>query len=314
MSRVPSTVTVPRMLALTAWIAAQPGGASVSDICERFDITRSQLTAQLNTVMVTGVPPYTPDTMVDVLLDDDWVSIKPKWLDRSLSLTAAQGLALLAAAESLHDVPGSEPDGPLARALDKLAQAVRARPGHELDVHLGDVDKDTLAVVEASLRAGSAIKVTYYSANADRIDTRIIEPWVLRTVDGAWQVDAWCQTAGGVRTFRLDRMRTADDTGTPATTPRGEVDAPGYHPRTGDVPVTLILDPELAWAVDRWATQSVDVLDDGRLRVELLVGAAAWLQRVLLAAGPRIRVEECDMKAVADTTDMAQRILARYRP
>jgi proteasome accessory factor C len=312
MSRVPATTRVPRLLAIVAWVASQADGVPVEHICKRFGIGRTQLLAELNTVMLTGVPPYTPDALITVFVDDDIVRILPQWLDKSMALTAAQGLALLAAAEGLHDVPGSEPDGPLARAMHKLAAALRARPGRDVDIHLGSVGGGVLPVIERALADGESVAITYLSANADRTDERVIEPWVLRAIDGAWQVDAWCQRAGGVRTFRLDRMRDAAPTGEAARTPRGEVDAPGYRSGPDDVPVTLLLDPEVAWVVERWAVDDLEELDDGRLRVHLRVGAAAWLQRILLALGPRVAVEDAGDSRVVDVRPMAERILARY--
>jgi proteasome accessory factor C len=313
MSRMPTTTSIPRLLAIVAWVASQPGGVAVDDVCSRFGISRSQLTSALNTVMLTGVPPYTPDSLVTVFLDQDWVTIKPQWLEKPLTLTAAQGLALMAAAESLHDVPGSDPAGPLQRAMDKLATAVGAVPGRDVDIHLGEADEEVLAAVEAALTTGTTLSVTYYSANADRTDERLIEPWVLRAVDGSWQVDAWCQSAGQVRTFRLDRMRSASATGELASVPRGEVDAPGYRPGSGDVAVTLVLDPDMSWVVERWSVEDLEQIDDGRIRVRLRVGAAAWLHRVLLALGPRVEVEESADPAAVDVRPMAKRILARYR-
>jgi proteasome accessory factor C len=311
-SRVPAITKVPRLLAIVAWVAAQEGGVPVDVVCGRFGISRAHLLAALNTVMLTGVPPYTPDSLVTVFVDDDLVRIEPQWLDRPLALTAAQGLALMGAAEGLHDVPGSEPDGPLARAMHKLAGAVRARPGSDVDVHLGSVGEGVLPAIEQALADGTAVLITYHSANADRTDKRTIEPWVLRAVDGAWQVDAWCRDAGGVRTFRLDRMLDVVATGEAAVEPRGEVEAPGYRPGPDDVPVTLVLEPEVAWVVERWAVEDLEELEDGRLRVRLQVGAAAWLQRTLLALGPRVEVISAGDPTVVDLRPMAERILARY--
>ena len=52
-----------------------------------------------------------------------------EYFDRPLRLTPAEGVALLAAGRALLAVPGSDPTGPLATALEKLERRARARAG-----------------------------------------------------------------------------------------------------------------------------------------------------------------------------------------
>src|SRR5262245_26892472 len=73
-----------------------------------------------------GVPPYSPGDYLDVDEDPDGgVTIRlAEHFRRPLQLTPAEGLALLAAGRALLAVPGSDPAGPLATALDKLERAL----------------------------------------------------------------------------------------------------------------------------------------------------------------------------------------------
>ena len=59
------------MLAIVPWVAAQPDGATIAEICARFDLEPAQLQACLDTVFMVGVHPYTPDALVDVFVDQD---------------------------------------------------------------------------------------------------------------------------------------------------------------------------------------------------------------------------------------------------
>ena len=66
--------------------------------------------------------------------EDGHVSIRlADYFRRPLRLTPAEGLALLAAGRALLAVPGSDPDGPLATALDEARGRARA-PGLVVDV------------------------------------------------------------------------------------------------------------------------------------------------------------------------------------
>src|ERR671937_627547 len=115
---------IQRILALVPWIVAHPG-ATKEEIAQRFAITVDQLDEDLELMLMVGVPPYTPGDYLDVVVDDDRVTLRlADYFRRPLRLTPAEGLALLAAGRALLAVPGSDPRGPLATALDKLEAAL----------------------------------------------------------------------------------------------------------------------------------------------------------------------------------------------
>ena len=60
--RTSASDRVARLLAAVAWIAAQDG-PTLSEVCERFGVTRPKLVEDLAVLMLVGVPPYTPDTL-----------------------------------------------------------------------------------------------------------------------------------------------------------------------------------------------------------------------------------------------------------
>src|SRR3546814_14358483 len=63
-----------RMLALVPWVAAHDG-PTVAEICARFGITEAELAADLEVVWLVGLPPYTPDALIDVVQEGDRVWI-----------------------------------------------------------------------------------------------------------------------------------------------------------------------------------------------------------------------------------------------
>jgi predicted DNA-binding transcriptional regulator YafY len=316
MSGESAATKVARLLALTPWIAAHPDGASMADICDRFDISPRQLKSDLMVLNLVGVAPRSPGDFVDVVIDGDRVSIRPQWFDRPPALTAAQGLALLAAADGLQDVQGADPDGPLARALAKVQESIGMEVGRDVDVDLGSADHEVMAQVSQAVLGQTQLAVSYYSHGTDRVTDRSIEPWRLFSSDGFWYVDAWCLDANALRKFRLDRFVAVASNGAKATVVRPEISEPGnrsYNPGENDVEVTLVIDAEVAWVVDRWNASSVTNLPDGRVQVELSVGSLAWLERLLVQLGARVSVTAISDPDVIDRAAVARRILQRYR-
>ena len=72
---ISATERMKRLVAAIPWIVAQDG-ASLDEISDRFDYPRDLLVADLREVVFfVGVPPYTPDTLIEVDIDDDLVYI-----------------------------------------------------------------------------------------------------------------------------------------------------------------------------------------------------------------------------------------------
>jgi proteasome accessory factor C len=302
-----------RVLALIPWILANPG-VTISELAERFEVSPPELERDLELLPMCGLPPYTADRLIDVSVVDGSVEIRlAEYFERSLRLSPAEGLALLAAGRALLAVPGSDTDGPLATALDKLERALGAQGGLAVDVG----GSDQLVRLQEAAAQLERVEIDYYSFARDEMTTRIVDPWRIFHAFGAWYVDAWCHRADGERLFRVDRVRAVRGTGehfdpdTDASTADG-LQERVYRPRPEDPRVTLWLAATAEWVVESHPYESATRLDDGSWRVILAISETAWLERLLLALGPDARVDEpVDMALLAPQA--AARLLARYR-
>lgn len=313
MSRQGASDRVRRLLSLAPWVAAQADGAPIDDVCRRFEISRKVLLADLDSLMMVGLPPYTPDTYVDVVVDDDRVWITPQWFDRPLRLTPEQALALVAAGRSLLGVPGADPEGPLARGLDKLAAALDVDPA-AIEVDLGDADAVVLRELGRACRERCAVRLDYYAYGRDERGDRVVEPWAVFNDQGNWYLQGWCREAEGERVFRVDRVHGVEvledePIDPPADPPSLAVFSPG--PMTPEV--TLELAPGAAWVIEQYPTVAVEALETGWFRVTLAVTARPWLERLLLRLGPAARVAAAPDGFAGLRAEAAQRVLARYR-
>jgi proteasome accessory factor C len=326
-----------RLLAILAWLA-QVGEAPIDDVAERFELTPAELVTELEMAACCGVPPYTPDQLMEIVVTDTSVSIRVgTTLARPRRLSPSEGFALATSARALLAVAGSDEDGALSRALVKLD---RALGGQELEVEL-----DTpalLPLVRQAVADRSRLAVTYYSASTDRVTEREISPLRLFATAGHWYVDAWCASADGVRRFRVDRIGSAevvgdqeqdqhqhqhghqadldrDSPGEPVgdgVTPIPGVDDGGdlepFVPGPDSRRVRISIDPSTAWLIESIPTVSPATEVGGRVEFEIFVGGDAWLERLLLRLGPDAQVvDPPEYRTLA--ADAAARLLERYR-
>lgn len=317
MARSTAADRMRRVLAIVPWIVANPG-RHTSEVAARFGLSEAELLNDLSVVFMVGLPPYSPDALVDVQIDDDGrVSISlADFFSRPLRLTSAQGLALVAASDALLSVPGMDDDGALVRAIQKLAGALGVEEGHAVDIHLGQVEAEYLDVLRRTASNDGEVEMDYYSFGRDVKTHRRIAPWTVFADHGSWYVHAWCYTADGERVFRLDRIEalTQVDPGG-ARRPVEPADRPAVFDNVGDAPtITLELDATAAWVAETYPCEEVRVGEDGSTTVTLAVSAIPWLERLLVRLGPHGKVvaDESFDGAADLAPSAARRILYRY--
>ncbi len=306
-----------RLLAILAWLA-QVGEAPIDEAAARFDLTPDALVTELEMAACCGVPPYTPDQLVEIVVTDTTVSTRVGTaLTRPRRLSPPEGFALAASARALLAVPGSDEGGALSRALGKLDRALGGEQvGVELDTPV------LLSVVGAAVSSGGRLAISYYSASSDRVSDRQIDPIRLFASEGHWYVDAWCTLAGDLRRFRVDRINaaqpvavTSDDVAGEGSDRRPAPDHGGFEPFVPGPDsrrVRLSLEPSTAWLVESIPASGPPVPVDGRIEVDVFVAGDAWLERLLLRLGPDAEVVFPEEYKTLGA-EAADRILQRYR-
>jgi proteasome accessory factor C len=302
-----------RLLALLPWLAAHPG-STITEISERFGLTPRQLEEDLAVVWMVGVPPYTPDQLCDVEFDGDRVSVNlGSYFQRPLRLTSPQALALVTAGQSLVSVPGTDPDGPLARGLAKLATALQVDPAKAMTVHLGEAASEILDRLREAIDAGRRVCLDYYSYGRDERRERDVDPHRVWAEGGSWYLAGYCHKAEEPRVFRLDRIAHVEVLDEAASTTPAPGQTATFTPTATDAAVTLDLDPEAAWVVDYYPHEEAEEQENGRIHVVLPVASTRWLEQLLVRLGPAATVVDLigDLPEHAGA-DAARRVLARY--
>jgi proteasome accessory factor C len=314
MSRITANDRVRRMLSIVPWIAARADGVPIVEVCARFDIDRKTLLADLTTLSFVGVAPFTPDTQVDAVIEEGKVFIHlPQWFDRPLRLTPEQGLALVAAGQSLLSVHGADPDGPLARGIAKVAGTLGVDPEHSIDVRLGDAAAATVGQLQEAIQRRRRVEIDYYTYGRDEQTTRVIDPHRLYADQGQWYLAGYCHLAEGDRIFRVDRISRIVELGDAVAEPTEGASLAVFRPSADDPRVVLDLRPEAAWVIEQYPIEHLETLADGTHRVTLAITARPWLERLLLRLGPEATVVSADADLASCGRDAAARVLARYQ-
>jgi proteasome accessory factor C len=317
-TRVDAGSRLLRLLAVLTWLARQ-GRATVSELSERFGLDADELIADLELAACCGLPPYSPDQLMEIIVDDqEVIADLGTELARPRRLTAAEGFALAASARAILAVPGADPDGALARAVGKLEAVLGGRGLLRVDLR----EPAHLTVIRDASDAGRQLQLHYYSASSDRESTRIVDPVSVRLIEGHWYLDGYCHNVAGMRRFRVDRVSEVRLTGEPAadhaddhTAGPSDDGAPSSEAFVPGPEVTLAhlaVDDSAVWITDALLNSSSEPLADGRTGVTLPVASTVWFGRLLLRLGNHAEV--LDPPELAETGRQAARqLLARYR-
>ncbi|MDJ0961153.1 MAG: WYL domain-containing protein [Acidimicrobiia bacterium] len=295
-----------RILAMLPWVIANPG-ATVEEVCTRFDYTPRQLAADLDLVFVCGLPGYGPGDLMVAYIDEDEVVVEmADYFAQPLRLTAPEALSLLAAGMAV--LSSGQAPAALERAVDKLRGAVLPDDPEALVVDLSE--PELVGTLRDAAAEGTVVSITYTGLASGATTTREIEPWSVFSTLGNWYVRAHCRLADAERVFRVDRIQAAEETAVrfdpPASLPPPVVE---YTPSEGDVRAVIRLGPRARWVAEYYPVETV--ADGEDLVVRFSAQDASVTARLLLRLGPDAALLEGE-EVAAELADLRARIGTRY--
>lgn len=300
-----------RLLAVLVHLA-KVGEGEIGEIAERFDMDEAELVHDLELAACCGVPPYTPDQLIELIVDGDHVSAYALGhLAKPRRLTPEEGFALATAAKALSEVEGADEDGALLSALSKLESVLGdARVSVEVE------RPRFLQQLQKAAEEHERVELEYVSSAATEPSVRAVDPYQVVLREGRWYLDGWCHLVEDQRRFQVDRVQAVRSTGDHFEPP-GELDqslaGPDAFLGGPDALRARIAFPAGSeFGVEQVAVAPLEELADGRLATDVLVGdAEGWFGRLLLRLGPGVEVlfppELADVPARA-----AERALRAY--
>jgi predicted DNA-binding transcriptional regulator YafY len=290
--------------ALLAYLLAACGEANdavipAHEIVERFHIPEDELEEHLQLLNLVnfGGGCYTvyaalegDSVHVDKELYGDTFRLAPR-------LTPLEARAIGLALEFVGPMIAADAHTPLDRVRKKLEETFgQFELAQTPNPQIAEAEADLVATLTEGIRERRLVEIEYQKEGEQTWSKRIVEPYSLERELPNWRVHTWDRSRDAERSFRLDRMRSAQLT-QELFEPRPAFDPHGF--RDGRSAKILYLKGVAArWAAERGAT----LLKDGTALAEMPVGSVEWLiGEVLSQRGEAILLEPDAMrKAVAD--------------
>ncbi len=284
----PRTVSrLSRILALIPYVLSKDG-VDVDEIVERFGYSETQLTKDLDTVFVCGLPGYGPGDLMEAYIDENEVVIDAAdYFARAPRLNSTEALSLLAAGMAIVGSGQASPE--LESAVGKLSAAVVPDADMAISVDVAGESESVRQLREAAAEA-RVVHITYRSLGREQETVRDIEPWNVFAALGNWYVQGHCRLVDGERVFRVDRIREMELTDEtfvrPSRIPEPAVD---YSPSPDDVVCEIALGRRAMWVPDYYPVEVLKATDEETV-VRFSSQDAEVPARLLLRLGPDARL------------------------
>jgi predicted DNA-binding transcriptional regulator YafY len=274
---------------------------AIAEVAARLGLDRATLLKDLYAISERYGDPAGFVEGVAICIDEEQVSVHANHFLRPMRLTLAElgalelGLAMLRAERPPEEHRAI--DGARARLREVIVSLPAGVVAEELRVAYGGepVDAVLLAVLRAATREHRKLTLDYQKADAAAAETRTIRPYALVHASGRWYLVGHSEESGGVRVFRLDRIRAAaplDDRFEPPTDfSVDELVRDGKVFRTEEPRRLLVrYSPHIArWIAER---EGGTLAPDGSLTLEHPLADADWAVRHVLQYGPDAEVLE----------------------
>jgi proteasome accessory factor C len=195
-----------RLLDLVPYLTTHQGVA-ISELAKTFNTTVKEITDDLNTLWMCGLPGYTPLELIDLEFQSGFVSIRnaetlaaPRALDRAEALSIYMGLDLLSA--ELGET-NSSLVLEITNLQDQLRSQLISAPQIQIEANLAS---DSRALILRAIRRRGWIEITYHSAGNDEVSIRKIAPYELSQSGSHEYLQGYCANAKAIRNFRADRI------------------------------------------------------------------------------------------------------------
>jgi len=241
--------------------------------------------------------------------------------------TEGELVALLISAQVMDQYRGTPFEPDLRKAMAKISSSLPDTievPLDELTSCLSVLprvqttyDPEVFRVLVTAVRHARQLSMVYWTAGRDETQRRTIDPYdLVLAPDDDWCLIGHCHLRNAIRLFKVQRVRSVEETGVPFSRPAGfrakqfMAESFGTIRGDGDFHVALRFTPAYAGRIaeKQWhASQVVESQPDGSLIVRLHLNDLRLVKRWVMYWGPECQVLEpaeliamvvADLKAV----------------
>ena len=290
-----------RLLDLVPYINSHQG-ISLKELAHVFEVTQAQMTSDLTTLWMCGLPGYTPLELMDLDFESGFVTIhNAETLSKPRAIAFDEGVALILGLDLLRSsITSARKD--LLERIDLLSQrlAVMINLPSALSA-ASNVNQEISLAIATALKTRMGLEITYHSLYRDELSTRVILPIEIVESDGQRYLSSYCHTVKDFRQFRLDRIQSAKNQSVPQEIPIRSL-------AESSVTSTIkILTPTREIA-ERFKQRDLSK----ELEIEFESFSPQWIQRSIMASGSAVCLQS-PQDVRQSIAVLAQSILDRYK-
>ena len=277
-------------------------GIALKELAMHFDVTPAQMSADLMTLWMCGLPGYTPLELMDLEFESGFVTIRnAPTLAKPRTITFQEGVALLLGLDLVaSSIPEDRSD--LLTCVESVRERLTKLLG--VPVKLSAVAAASGAVsttISQAVQANTGLEIRYHSLYKDQISQRSVMPIDLYEMNGHQYMRAYCFTANDYREFRVDRIESAMTAAVPA-----HISAQGINQEKITFEITA--KSQSRDVAERFAITDMAL----ETAIELSSYSRQWIERSVLASGAAVTLNS-PLEIRADLAKKAQLMLNRYK-
>ena len=290
-----------RLLDLVPFISSHQG-ISLKELAKTFKVDQGQMTNDLTTLWMCGLPGYTPLELMDLDFESGFVTIhNAETLAKPRSISFDEGVALVLGLDLLRSAISPDRSDLLERIdllSQRLAELIKL-PSALSATSL--VNQEVSSAISEALNSRMGLEITYHALYRDEVSTRVIFPIEMVESEGHLYLSSYCYSAMDFREFRIDRIQGALVQTVQQEIPKSTIQQSSY------TATIKVLTPTRAIA-ERFKQSELTV----NTQFDFQTYSLQWMERSIMASGGAVCLQSPPevRKSIAA---MAQTMLDRYK-
>ena len=290
-----------RLLDLVPYLNTHQGIA-LKELANHFEVTPTQMSADLMTLWMCGLPGYTPLELMDLEFESGYVTIKnAATLSKPRNITFEEGVALMLGLDLVAtSLPEDRLD--LLTAVQSLKQRLAKLLGVPIKLSVVAATSGAVSTtISQAVQSNSGLQIRYHSLYRDQISDRSVMPIDIYESDNHSYMRAFCFTVNDYREFRIDRIEAAVPSPVPADFVAQRVSAEKISfSITGKRPSRDV--------TERFAVVDMPTGEE----IQLSSYSRQWIERSVMASGGAV-VLNSPVDIRVEVVKKAQLMLKRYK-
>ena len=277
-------------------------GIALKELAAHFDVTPTQMSADLMTLWMCGLPGYTPLELMDLEFESGFVTIRnASTLAKPRTITFQEGVALLLGLDLVaSSIPEERAD--LLKSVQSLRERLTKLLGVPIKLSVVAATSGAVSTtITQAIQSNGGLEIRYHSLYKDQISQRSVMPIDLYDSNGQQYMRAFCFTANDYREFRVDRIESATAAAVPAQLSAEVVNQE-------KIAFQITAQSHSRDVAERFAISDMPL----ETAIELSSYSRQWIERSVMASGAAV-ILNSPLEIRAELVKKAQLMLNRYK-